>query len=242
MKQKVIADRLQAAIERHSSGVVRAFAQAINANPQAVHNWLQGRSLPGAAALLAMWRVYRIDPLWLLAGEQPARGTLTLGVAAPAVPPTGRRKAGELVGEEIRRDRFVTVPLLADAIAGGSPREVRVEDIEDYAVIHADWCPHPERVTCLRVQGDSMAPILTAGSIVAVDHGQRDPRRLDGQMVAFRQGNGASVKWCRVVSRNLVMGLPENKASLAADTLLLFRDDEVDDCVVGRILWWWGRA
>jgi phage repressor protein C with HTH and peptisase S24 domain len=241
MKPQSTSDRLQAVIERHAGGVVRRFAQAIAANQQTVHHWLQGRALPGAAALIAMWKAFRIDPLWLLTGQQRVRGPVTLDVTPPAAPVTGRRKAADFLQEEIRRDRFVTVPLLADAIAGGRPREIRIEDVEDYAVIHADWCPHPEQVTCVRMRGDSMSPILADGSIIAIDHSRRDPLALDGKMVAFRQGNGASVKWCKVVSRNFVMGLPENKESIAEDTLLLFRDDEVDDCVIGRILWWWGR-
>jgi hypothetical protein len=166
---------------------------------------------------------------------------VTLGVAAPQVPTQSKKENAAFVAEEVRRDRFVTVPLLADAIAGGSPRRVNADDIEDYALIHADWCPHPEHVTCVRVRGDSMSPILTDGSIVAIDHSRRNPKQLDGKMVAFRQGDGASVKWCKVVSKDLVMGLPENKDSLAADSLLLFQGDDIDDCVIGCVLWWWGR-
>jgi len=241
MKNKGFAERLRMMIDRHSEGVVRRFAADIQTNHQAVFNWLAGERLPGAKSLEAMWTTFGIDPLWLLTGEHRTRGPVTLGVAAPQVPAQAKKENAAFVAEEVRRDRFVTVPLLADAIAGGSPRRVNADDIEDYALIHADWCPHPEHVTCVRVRGDSMSPILTDGSIVAIDHGRRNPKQLDGKMVAFRQGDGASVKWCKVVSKDLVMGLPENKDSLAADSLLLFQGDDIDDCIIGCVLWWWGR-
>jgi len=241
-KKSKLSDRLQAVIERCADGVVRRFARSIGANHQAVHNWLAGASSPGAKALEQMWRVHQIDPLWLLTGEQRLRGPVTLGVTPPGLPRAQAEAATDFLRDEIRRDRFVAVPLLADAIAGGRPREIRAEDVEDYAVIHADWCPHPEHTTCLRVRGDSMAPILADGSLVAVDHRRRDPFRLDGQMVAFRQGDGASVKWCKVVGRDLVLGLPENKDTIAEDSLLLFRGEDITDCVIGSVVWWWGRV
>ena len=262
------SDRLKNEIERHAGGVVRTFARAIGSNHQAVHNWLNEERWPSASALMQMWHVYKIDPLWLLTGEKQKRGPVHLGVSPPPTPANGREAAdrevadfvaeeirrdhwlpafaltsgaADFVAEEIRRDRFVTVPLLADAIAGGRPRAIKTTDIEDYVVIHADWCPNPEETTCVRVRGDSMSPILTEGSIVAIDHHRVDPAALDGKMAAFRQGDGASIKWCKVVSNELVMGLPENKEFTTEDDLLMFRGKEVDNCVIGAVLWWWGR-
>lgn len=232
--------RLQEEIDRQAGGVVRRFAREINVNQQAVHNWLAGERLPGAKALAAMWDTYRIDPLWLLTGERRGHGPVTLRIAPPAVPPGARRQTGAFLAEEIGRDRFVSVPLLADRIAAGRPREVSPADIEDFAIIYADWLPHPDEVTCVRVAGDSMSPILTDGAIVAIDHRQRDPRALNGKMVAFRQDGGASVKWCRYVSPDLVMGLPENKETMESGGLLVFKNEDVNDCLVGRVVWWWG--
>jgi phage repressor protein C with HTH and peptisase S24 domain len=214
----------------------------VGVNHQAVHNWLEGTRQPGAKALTAIWRVYRVDPLWLLTGETGVQGPVVLRVSPPSVPKPALTHAAEFLDNEVERDRFVSVPLLSDAIAAGSPREIRPQDIEDFAIIYADWLPAPEMVTCVRISGESMAPILTEGSIVAIDHSQRDARKLDGKMVAFRQDGGASVKWCKHHSPELVMGLPENKETMDSGGLLVFQGDEVNECIVGRVVWWWGLA
>lgn len=236
-KKKSFTERLQELIDRHAGGVVRRFATAVGVHHQTVHNWLDGEKQPNAKALVAIWNVYRIDPLWLLTGEQRIRGPVLLQVTAPRASDAA---AGEndLLEESVAGDRFIAAPLLSGPNAARSPHEIRAEDIEDFAVVYADWAPQPEMITAARLEDDAMAPILNPGSVVAIDHSRNQPHKLDGRLVAFRQGGGVAIRWCKFVAPDLVLGLPENHRGVT----LVFRGEKAKDCLVGGVAWWWGRA
>jgi phage repressor protein C with HTH and peptisase S24 domain len=233
-------ERLHELIEKHAGGVVRRFAEAIGVNHQAVHNWLEGGRQPGAKALVAIWRVFRVDPLWLLTGEAGVQGPAVLRVAPPSAPKSRTPTAVDLLEGEIERDRFIAAPVLAAAAAAASPRDIRPQDVEDFAVIYAEWALKPEMLTCARVADDAMSPILTPGAIVAIDHSRRDPKKLDGELAVFRRDGAGAVRWCKFVAPDLVMGLPENKHANGGEGLLVFKDEAARDCVIGRVAWWWG--
>lgn len=224
--RKSFAERLQSVIDRHAGGVVRRFAQAIGVNHQAVHNWQAETSLPGAKALVALWNVYRVDPLWLLTGEQRIAGSVVLQVAPPVTD-----------GDEIEPERFVTLPVLAPDRAARRPPEVTGRDIADYAVVYADWAPQPEQITCVRAPDDQLAPVIPKGSIAAIDHRQRDPKKLHGKIVALRKNGGVTLARCHVAAPDLVLGLPENPARRGARTITL-RDDQIAADLIGRVVWW----
>jgi phage repressor protein C with HTH and peptisase S24 domain len=228
--------RLADLIESRAGGVVRRFAQAIGVNHQAVHNWLDGARQPGAKALTAIWRVYRVDPLWLLTGEAGVQGPVVLRVAAPA---RGRAKPdlGRFAAE-LEDERFVALPLAAAGAAGASPRDLRPQDIADYVVARADWLPHPETVTCVRVVDDAMAPRLPRGAIVAIDHAERDAQKLDGRLVAMRHGGAVAIRICRLAEPGLVIGLTENAAAPA----MVFPAAATRDGIVGAVVGWWATA
>ncbi len=239
-RKKTFGQRLQETIDNHAGGVVRRFALALGVNHQAVHNWLAEDSLPNAKALVSLWNVYRVDPLWLLTGEQSIHGPVVLRVAVPTQAEGDDALAANLNGE-LERERFVPVPLLSGKKAGVSPREVSARDIEDFVVIHTDWVPRPEMITCVRIADDAMAPILTKDSIVAIDHGKRDPKKLNGKLAAFRVDGGVTVKWCQYRNGELIVGYPENREAVKRGGLIVCQGEKAADCLVGQIVWWWGR-
>jgi SOS-response transcriptional repressor LexA len=133
-------------------------------------------------------------------------------------------------------DHFVPVPLLTDAAAAGPPRDIAEADIEGYALIPYAWCPDPANFTCLRVRGDSMAPILYDGAIVAVDHSRRDPLTLNQKMVAARCEGGVTIKWLERRLEDTWLLVPENKSH---PVLTLPRSP--DNPIIGMVAWWWNR-
>lgn len=135
-------------------------------------------------------------------------------------------------------DNFLPLPMLADSVAAGPPREINPEDIEGFALIHASWCQNPENYTVVRVIGNSMYPLIEDNSLVAINHAKRDPKELDGKIVAFRKDGGVSIKTCQYVSADLVIGRPYNQESRE---VLVFRGDDVENCIVGVVDWWWRR-
>ncbi len=83
-----------------------------------------------------------------------------------------------------------------------------------------------------------MHPILENGSIVVVNHTQKNPKALDGKMAAFRREGGVTVKWLKFVAEDLVMALPENRQP---KEIYSFRGEEIDRSIIRKIEWWWGR-
>jgi phage repressor protein C with HTH and peptisase S24 domain len=232
-KRQTFGERLQDVIDKHAGGVVRRFAQAIGVNHQAVHNWITEQSLPGSKALVSLWNVYRVDPLWLLTGTQSIQGAVVLRVSSPA-------EEADLESE-MERDQYVPVPLLADTAAAKSPHEAAAEDIEDFVVVRAAWATRPERLTCARVKGNQLAPMLPAGSLVAIDHGYREADKLHGKLVAFRHGAGVAVRWCHSRAGDAVLGLTGEPPTRQRGDALLFTGEAAASCVVGRIVWWWAE-
>ncbi len=133
-------------------------------------------------------------------------------------------------------DTYVPVPLLRDAAAAGSPRQISEDDVEGYALIQYAWCPNPADFTCVRVRGDSMSPILHDGALVAIDHSQRDPLALHQKMVAARLDDGITIKWLDRQPDGTLLLVPENKNH---PPIPLPRTP--DNPIVGLVSWWWNR-
>ncbi len=83
-----------------------------------------------------------------------------------------------------------------------------------------------------------MHPILENGSIVVVNHTQKNPKALDGKMAAFRQDGGVTRKRLKPGAEDLIMAFPENRQSKEPYS---FRGEEIDWALIGKIEWWWGR-
>lgn len=108
--------------------------------------------------------------------------------------------------------------------------------MDGYALIYFAWCPNPANFTCIRVRGDSMAPVLADGAIVAIDHSQRDPLALHQKMVAARADDGVTIKWLDRQPDGSLLLVSENK-SYPAIPLPPTRDNPV----LGLVAWSWNR-
>jgi SOS-response transcriptional repressor LexA len=212
--------------ERQPPSPERAVQLARLVPPGALRRWF---------TRYALERIGAETPLVLEALAPRTRGSqapLPLGSLRVVAPADWSERFRALEG----LDHFAPVPLLRDAAAAGSPRELNEADVEGYALIPYAWCPNPANFTCVRVRGDSMAPILHDGALVAIDHTQRDPFALHQKMVAARTDDGVTVKWLERRPDGAFALVPENKAyseKLLAPTR--------DNPVVGLVAWWWNR-
>lgn len=197
-----------------------------------ISRYERGFSAPPLKVLIKLAEIFKVSLDYLLFGT------------APPVPysPTLKVYMVERWRQAFERfehiDNFLPLPLLADSVAAGPPREINPEDIEGFALIHASWCSNPENYTVVRVIGNSMYPLLEDGSLVAINHAKRDPKELDGKIVAFRKDGGVSIKMCQYLAPDLVVGRPYNQESRE---ILVFRGEEVENCIVGVVEWWWRR-
>ena len=56
-----------------------------------------------------------------------------------------------------------------------------------------------------RVTDDSMRPVLSAGSIVAIDRSSTDPQALQGRIVAVRFEETPMIRWLDVSGRHVIL-------------------------------------
>ena len=130
-------------------------------------------------------------------------------------------------------DEYVSVPLLSDAAAAGSPAEIHEDDVEGRCVIYRGALRNPDHTTCVWVRGDSMEPILPNGSIVAVNHVRTDIADLDGKVVAAYHEEGVTIKRLMLADQAIIL-MPENRSG---HTPITFDFDE--DRIIGACEWAW---
>ncbi len=137
--------------------------------------------------------------------------------------------------EAAEGDAYVAVAYLEDAAAAGPALEVRDDVIGGYVLIHARVAPNPERIRCLRLQGDSMAPYLPEGSIVAVDLDRDDPRTVEGKVVAAHADDGVVVKlWRHSRGRVLLQS-----CNPTAEPVILGAAEVDGGALIGQVIWAW---
>jgi SOS-response transcriptional repressor LexA len=222
----------------------QTLAAKMNVTQGSVSNWLNGKKEPKPEMYFRMAKIWPDAPEMplLLKRASDISGSFQVPGFEPMIgkrkPAAGTRrvKFGKLTSEAVE------LPLLKDPAATGTPRQVNEEEIEDYLPLPGSLCPHPEEMVCIKVQGDSMSPLLEDGYIVAVDTAQKDHSRLHGQMVAARDPEGGvTIKWLRLVGKQEML-LPQYTSKRHQPAVLSFGDDENETgwAVVGRVLWWIG--
>jgi hypothetical protein len=201
----------------------------------------RGGKGPYLASIYEMISALGVDIVWsLLVGEKPP-----VRIAeSPDIVFNSFEEEGFIRPRSDLTDRYAAIPLLKDAAAAGSPAEIDETQTEPNPVIiykDRSWLPHGlENYTCVHVRGRSMFPILDDGDIVAIDHAERDPKRLDGKLTAFNVNGGITIKWCKYFEdRGQVIGIPENKEEFDHAVSLL--GEEIDDGIVGMVRWWWSK-
>ena len=197
----------------HGCSTQKEFAAALGIDQQRLSGYENRTRVPHhvVAAMIRMGA----NPYWLLFGEGTMRGTPETGEAVrdrdiKAINLAGASDSDRQLAE------FYILPLYADEVAAGLPREVRDTEIEGPAILHRAWCPHPQETDYVRVAstGSSMEPTIPAGAMVTIDRAECDPERLIGKVVAvgLREG-GVTLKRLQKDGRGGYVGVPDNKAA-----------------------------
>ena len=94
------------------------------------------------------------------------------------------------------------LPLKAAAYGEEGDKRLDFDGVLPQGLIAApsDWAPNPAFTSCLRVRGNSMAPVLCDGYIIVVDTSETDHAHLrDKMVVAWHPHKGITVSWLRVL-------------------------------------------
>jgi len=137
---------------------------------------------------------------------------------------------------------LVAIPVLKVVAAshgekGDSAAILNDASVESMIAAPKDWCPNPSATTCLRVQGNSMSPLIDDGYIVAVDSSQTDHVKLQGRVViAWNKDMGLTVSRLQRYGDTEVLQ-PENRQY---ESIVL--DNKHSWKILAKVLWWIGKA
>ena len=109
--------------------------------------------------------------------------------------------------------------------------------VESMLAAPKDWCPNPAYTSCLRVRGNSMAPLILDGYVVAVDSSSIDVGKLDGKIIiAWHKDMGLTIARFRLYNNTEVL-VSENPeyGSLTITSKQPWK-------IIATVLWWVGKA
>lgn len=228
-----------------------AFGQMLQCSAMAVSRWERGVQQPPSRSYIEIGNIAG-DPgcwyFWERAGFRREHIMSMLPEMRRALR-QAHAHAFEFVpgksgkGKSSQNERFVAIPLrkIVAATLGEKKRDdishLHDARIESTIVAPKSWCPNPSSMSCLRVQGRSMAPTIHDGYILAVDSSQIDKRKLDGKIVIARNNeSGLTVSRFRRYDQTEV--LQPDDPQYAAVTL--GRKNEWT--ILAKVLWWIGNA
>jgi SOS-response transcriptional repressor LexA len=227
------------------------FGQRLHSSAMAVSRWERGAQEPTSGRYIELGNLAGDPECWYF-WERAGLRSQDLMRAMPGLQRRlheTRRREFEVVsagsGKKKRRhtQRLVVVPLLKIVAASPGEKGDKLESllnapIESMIAAPSEWCPNPSATSCLVVRGDSMAPIIYDGYLLAVDSSQTNRNELDGKIViAWNKDAGLTVSRYRRYDHTEVLQ-PENSRY---ESVTLGKAANKWN-IVARVLWWIAKA
>jgi SOS-response transcriptional repressor LexA/DNA-binding transcriptional regulator YiaG len=227
-----------------------AFGQRLHSSAMAVSRWERGAQEPPSHSYIELGNLAGDPACWYFWGRAGLRSEDLMRVlpelrnrlSRADMPKFQVVRAGSAGKVSAKQLQLVAIPLLKVVAAshgdkGDNAPILQDAPVESMIAAPKEWCPHPASTSCVRVHGDSMSPLIDDGYILAVDSSQSDRSKLDGKIViAWHKDVGLTVSRLRRYDHTEVLH-PEN-ASYKSVTL----DNRNKWKIVGKVLWWIGRA
>lgn len=208
---------------------------------------MKGSHEPTSASYLAMGNL--IGPpegvyFWERAGVDPSSFPKTKLHATLSSLRANLKDFRLISGKKVTRgvvdskSNAVIIPLLnviayGDRVPPGPHVTLAQAEVVDVLMAPLSWCPHPENMLCMRLVGDSMAPVIPPDSIIAVDTGVTDRAHLNKQIAVFSHRNqGFKVARLQRLSNSDVL-ISANHNYLPVDV-----SDQAKWKVIGAVAWW----
>lgn len=225
------------------------LADRLGVSPPTVSRWLLGRQEPTAESYVALGNLARPPDgvyFWERAGMDTS-GLLDAGFReALSSLSVDLRDFKLIVTEEItkhlaHRSNAVALPLLNVTAYGDrippqenvSLSEVAVEEI---LLAPHNWCPHPESMMGIHLDGDSMLPAIPPGSILFVDTAVKERDRLHQRIavVSHRDLGFKVARFQRVGGSDLMVSANYKYAPVDVSNASKWK-------IFGEVLWWISR-
>jgi DNA-binding XRE family transcriptional regulator/SOS-response transcriptional repressor LexA len=226
------------------------LAKRLGASPMAVSRWERGILKVPANIYIQLGNLAG-DPLcWYFWGLTGLRTQDVMRVLPAAGKRLHESRAAKVVVVHAgagkvppsRETDFVAIPLLpsqAGTLRGEGNQVVDLEQVRADSMWAAprEWCPNPNSTICIRMAGNSMSPSILDGYLVAVDTSQIDRTRLVGKLVVAHHFEiGLLVSRLKRFGRVDVLEADQREYEPVSLAL------ESGWRIVGRVLWWVGRA
>jgi transcriptional regulator with XRE-family HTH domain len=223
------------------------LAERIGVSPATISRWMKGSHEPTSAAYVAMGNLAGSPEgiyFWERAGIDPANvpdPSLRLKLSSLQVSlkdfqiVAARRLSSQVLAD---KSTAVVLPLL-DIVAYGDciPPKPHVTlaqaEVKDVLMAPLRWCPHPEEMISMRLEGDSMLPIIPPDSIIVVDTAVIDRDQLHQKLSVFSHRDlGFKVaRLQRMPSSDILVAA--NHRCLPVDVTDLSKWK-----AIGAVLWW----
>jgi transcriptional regulator with XRE-family HTH domain len=224
------------------------LAERLGVSPATVSRWIQGKHEPTAEGYIALGNLApRGDAVyfWERAGMNVAN-----------LPDTGLHKlasslrvnldelmiiGGRKVSGQVGAGGAAAIPLLRASAYGDRvpPREnvsLSEVEVEEMLLAPLGWCPNPEHMMGIHLEGDSMSPMIAAGSILFVDTAASDREKLDRKIVvvSHRDLGFKVARLQRLGGTDLLVSANSRYLPLDVTNAAKWK-------VFGEVLWWVSR-
>lgn len=130
----------------------------------------------------------------------------------------------------------IPVPLISGEVAGGNARIVEESIIDWLFLPKEEFGRKSGDLIAVRVFGNSMAPDIPDGAIVAVD---RNDRAINSESIyALRDAEGGcSVKRVEILDPKHVALVPNNRRESKVEFWKLEAGETIEDRIIGKVVW-----
>jgi phage repressor protein C with HTH and peptisase S24 domain len=225
------------------------LGRRLKTSAMAVSRWERGDAEPPADAYIRLGNLAD-DPLcWFFWG----RAGLSTADVMRVLPTASRRLREGRIGtvqlvhagtpSPLKAETFVAIPILPVHAATPGENAEEVSDLDQLKpealwAAPANWCPNPARTISLHVKGNSMSPLILDGYIIAVDTSDVPRDRLVGQIVVAWNSKDKRLLVSRLIRFDHVEALVSDQRGYESVSLA----DGSSWRIVGRVLWWAGKA
>ena len=222
------------------------LAERLGVSPPTVSRWTQGRHEPTAESYIALGNLAgRPDGTYFweragmdtssLQGASFLRAISSLRVSLQDFQIIAGKKVSHHVAG---KGNAVAIPLLNVTAFGDRipPREnvsLSQIEVEDVLLAPQSWCPHPEDMISMHLEGDSMYPVIPPNSIIFVDTAMTDRDRLNQRLavVAHRDLGFKVARFEHLSGVDLLVSANHRYAPVDVSNASKWK-------VFGQVLWW----
>lgn len=236
-------------LQRDLSLTQAGLAERLGVSPATISRWIQGKHEPTAEGYVSLGNLARRSDgiyFWERAGVDITnfpeaslrRAVSSLRVSLDEFNLVAARK----ISRQLEGNRSaVAIPLLHASAYGDRvpPREnvsLAEIEVEDVLLAPLAWCPNPEHMIGMHMEGDSMAPDIPPGAILFLDTAVTDRDQLHRKLVvvSHRDLGFKVARLQRLEASDLLISVNPRYMPLDVTNASKWK-------IFGQVLWWISR-